>query len=142
MLSVNERDTLAPLEAAIAAVRTRVVDACARADRRPDEIRLVGVTKGVGPDLVRLAARAGIEEFGENYVQELREKRAAAPDAVWHFIGRLQRNKVRRVVEEADVVQTLEPGPAAERLARQADEAGRRIDSLIEVDFTGRRVGV
>jgi pyridoxal phosphate enzyme (YggS family) len=142
VLSVNDRDTLAPLEAAIAAVRARVGDACARAGRRPEEIRLVGVTKGVASDLVGLAARAGLQDFGENYVQELDEKRAAAPDAVWHFIGRLQRNKIRRVVELADVVHTLEPGPAVERLARVADEAGTRVDSLIEVDFTGRRVGV
>ncbi len=141
-LSVNHRDTLASLETAIAAVRARVAEACARADRRPEEVRLVGVTKGVAPERVGLAAGAGIQEFGENYVQELTAKRAAAPEAVWHYIGRLQRNKVRRVVESAHAVQTLEPGAAAQRLARVAAERGRPMDCLIEIDFTGTRVGV
>lgn len=101
---------------------------------------MIGVIKGVAGDAVAAAARAGLDEFGENYVQELEAKRSRAPDATWHFVGRLQRNKVHRVLAGADVVQTLEPGRAVDRLARLAGE--RPIDCLIEVDFTGRRVGV
>ncbi len=137
MIAVNERDTLAALEEAIEGVRGAVRRACERSGRLPGEVRLIGVTKGVSAEVVALAARAGLEEFGENYVQELAEKRPAAAEATWHFIGRLQRNKVPRVLELADVVQTLEPGAAAERMARM----GEGTDCLIEVDFTGRRVG-
>ena len=142
VLSVNDRDTLAALEAAIGEVRARIASACRRAGRRPEEVRLIGATTGVGRDRVALAARAGLEEFGENYVQELTEKRTAAPDAVWHFVGRVQRNKVPRILEHANVVQTLEPGAAADRLVRVAGERRQPIDCLIEVDFTGGRVGV
>ena len=138
VLAVNERDTLAALEEAIERVRDRVRAACERAGRLPGEVRLVGATKGVAADVVALAARAGLEEFGENYVQELTQKRPTAPNATWHFIGRLQRNKVRRVLETADVVQTLEPGGAADRFAEIGDG---RIECLVEVDFTGARVG-
>lgn len=91
--------------------------------------------------MIRLAAAAGVEEFGENYVQELEMKRGAAPDATWHFIGRLQRNKLRRVLEAADVVQTLEPGRATDRLLRLAGER-EPPECLIEVDLTGARVGI
>lgn len=139
--SVNDRDTLASLEVALAAVRRRIGAACGRGGRRPQDVRLVAVTKQVDPRVIRLAAAVGVEEFGENYVQELEMKRGAAPDATWHFIGRLQRNKVRRVLEAADVVQTLEPGRATERLLRLAGER-EPPECLIEVDFTGGRVGV
>lgn len=124
----------------MARVRDRVAGAARRAGRRADEVRLIGITKGVAGEVVAMAARAGLEEFGENYVQELVAKRAQAPDATWHFVGRLQRNKVPRLLGNADVVQTLEPGAAADRLARMAEE--RPVECLVEVDFTGRRVGV
>ncbi|HEV2871557.1 MAG TPA: YggS family pyridoxal phosphate-dependent enzyme [Actinomycetota bacterium] len=124
----------------MARVRDRVAGAARRAGRRADEVRLIGITKGVAGEVVAMAAGAGLEEFGENYVQELVAKRAQAPDATWHFVGRLQRNKVHRLLGNADVVQTLEPGAAADRLARMAEE--RPVECLVEVDFTGRRVGV
>jgi pyridoxal phosphate enzyme (YggS family) len=93
-------------------------------------------------EAVAAAARAGLTEFGENYVQELVIKREAAPEAAWHFVGRLQRNKVRWVLEAADVIQTLEPGPATERLAELAGDRGGTAECLVEVDFAGGRVGV
>lgn len=124
----------------MARVRDRVAMAARRAGRGADEVRLIGITKGVAGDVVALAGRAGLEEFGENYAQDLMAKRAQAPDAIWHFVGRVQRNKVKRILENADVVQTLEPGAAADRLARMAEE--RPIECLVEVDFTERRVGV
>jgi uncharacterized pyridoxal phosphate-containing UPF0001 family protein len=119
------------LEDGVARVRARIEAACARSGRRPEEVRIVGVTKGVPPDVVAAAPGAGLSDLGENYVQELMAKRSVAPDAAWHFIGRLQRNKVRGVVEHADVVQTLEPGSATERLARVAAEGGRTVDCLV-----------
>lgn len=132
----------ADLGRSIATVRGRVADACSLAGRDPREIRLVAVTKGVAEDRVAEAFRAGISEFGENYVRELARKREAAPEAMWHFIGRLQSNKVRDVLASADIVQTIEPGSAAERLSRLAAADGRAIECLVEVDFAGGRVGV
>ncbi|HEV2931053.1 MAG TPA: alanine racemase, partial [Propionibacteriaceae bacterium] len=122
-------------------VRGRLADACTRAGRRPEEVRLIGVTKEVTPVAVGQAWEAGLTDFGENYAQDLLAKREAAPDGTWHFIGRLQRNKVRRVLDLADVVHSLEPGGAARRLAELADGT-RPIDCLVEVDFTRERVGV
>jgi pyridoxal phosphate enzyme (YggS family) len=129
-------------ERALAEVRERIAEACRRAGRHPEDVRLIGVTKSVPPEKVRRVAAAGLREFGENYVQDLEAKRAAAPEARWHFIGRLQRNKVRRVLELADVVHTLEPGRATERLGEVAAEGERTVPCMVEVDFTGSRVGV
>ncbi|MGH2489750.1 MAG: YggS family pyridoxal phosphate-dependent enzyme, partial [Candidatus Limnocylindria bacterium] len=79
-------------------VRGRIERAADRAQRDPNEIRVVAVTKGFGPDVVRAAAAAGLGEFGENRVQEAEPKIAALPDATWHLVGHLQSNKARRAV--------------------------------------------
>jgi pyridoxal phosphate enzyme (YggS family) len=128
-------------EKALAEVRERIAAACRRAGRRPEDVRLIGVTKSIPPEDVQRVAAAGLREFGENYVGVLEAKRVAAPEATWHFIGRLQRNKVRRVLDLADVVQTLEPGRATERLGEIAEEEQRTVPCMVEVDFTGSRVG-
>lgn len=126
----------------MAEVRERIARTCHAAGRDPAEVRLVAVTKTVPAEAVRRAAEAGVSDLGENYVQELERKRTAAPEATWHFLGRVQSNKAHRVLEAADVVQTLEPGRAAERLERRAAERGASVACLVQVDFTGRRVGV
>lgn len=140
--SVNVSDRIPDLEGAIETVRGRIAGACRRSGRDPEQVRLVAVVKDVEPEDVASATGAGLREFGENYVQRMETKRAAAPDATWHFIGKLQSNKVRKVVDSSDVVQTLEPGRAAERLGALAAERNRPLPCLVEVDFTGQRVGI
>jgi PLP dependent protein len=102
----------------------------------------VAVTKGFPVATVEAAAAAGLSDLGENYVQDLVEKRAAAPEATWHFVGRMQRNKVPGVLDHAHVIHTLEPGRAVERLARLIAGAAEQPRLLVEVDFAGGRVGV
>jgi PLP dependent protein len=129
----------------VARARERLAAACGRAGRDPDEVRLVAACKTVRVDAMRAARAAGISEFGENYVQELRDKRQALADlegVTWHFIGTLQSRTAPRVAELADVVETLAPGRAAERLARRAAEGRAPLDVLIEVDLAGRGTGV
>ncbi|HEX9122553.1 MAG TPA: YggS family pyridoxal phosphate-dependent enzyme [Actinomycetota bacterium] len=123
-------------------VRREIWVACDRAGRDPSEVRLIAASKTVPSEAIRWAREAGIEDFGENYVQELRAKHDAAPDARWHFIGTLQSHSAHLVADLADVVQTLAPGSAVGRLARRAAGRGRRLSALIEVDFTGERTGV
>src|SRR6266700_3598262 len=125
----------------IEAVREAIASACARAGRRPQDVRLIAATKSVPADVVLEAREAGIEDFGENYAAELATK-AALVGARWHFLGRLQRGTAARVAEVADVVHSAEPGHGLERLARSAARAGRTIDCMAQVDFTGLRQGV
>ncbi len=123
-------------------VRRGIALACDRAGRDAGDVCLVAASKAVPPNAIRWARAAGVTDFGENYVKELRAKHAAAPDVRWHFIGTLQTNTAHHVAALADVVETVAGGRAAERLARRAAGAGRSIDALIEVDLTGERAGV
>jgi PLP dependent protein len=124
------------------ALREGIARAAERSGRDPGEVRLVAASKTVPSREVRAAVEAGVTELGENYVKELVAKRPAAPGATWHFIGTLQSHTAHKLAEVADVVQTLASTRATERLARRAAGAGRRIDALIEVDFTGERTGI
>jgi pyridoxal phosphate enzyme (YggS family) len=126
----------------LAAIREGIARACGRTGRDPTGVRLVAASKMVPVEAVEWVHEAGVIDFGENYVQELREKRGAVPDATWHFIGTLQSHTAHHVAELADVVETLTPGKAAVRLARRAAERGKRLRALIEVDFTNERTGV
>lgn len=132
-MSVSER---------LAVVRGRIERAARGAGRAPEDVTVVGATKGQPAWVVAEAASAGLEDFGENYVQELELKRPAARGARWHHLGRVQSNKARRIAQLADVVHGTEPGRGAERLGAAAGEGGRLLRVLLEVDFTGRRQGV
>src|ERR671937_1754370 len=112
------------LEENLDEVRTRIARAAQRSGREPADITLVAVTKTLPEDVVRAAAGLGVRDFGENYVNELAEKRSAAPDAMWHFIGTLQSRTANRVAELADVVHSAAPGRALERLVRRAASTG------------------
>jgi pyridoxal phosphate enzyme (YggS family) len=129
------------LSAAIERVRTRIAEACERVGRHPSEVTLVAVTKTVPIARVAEARDAGIGDFAENYANELAEK-ASAVDARWHFIGKLQSGTAAKVADAASVLHSAEPGRALERVAGRAERAGRSLDCLVEIDFTGRRQGL
>ncbi|MBI3647851.1 MAG: YggS family pyridoxal phosphate-dependent enzyme [Actinobacteria bacterium] len=131
-----------PLLANLARVRETIGRAAELAGRDPSEVRLVAASKTVPVGAMRRVAEAGVGDFGENYVKELRDKVQALPGVRWHFIGNLQVGSAHHVAGLADVVETLSGEHATRRLARRAAEAGRTLDALIEVDFTRERAGV
>jgi pyridoxal phosphate enzyme (YggS family) len=98
-------------------------------------VAVVGVTKGFGADAVAAAVAAGCDAIGENYAQELLDKRATieqlGPEV--HFIGRLQRNKVRQLVDIVDVWCSLDRASVIDEVAKRAP--GGRV--MIQVDTTG-----
>ena len=120
-------------------VRTRLRGVRDRIDvvERPwtHRVAVVGVTKGFGPDAVVAAVGAGCDAIGENYAQELLDKRATIerlrPEV--HFIGRLQRNKVRQLAGLVDVWCSLDRASAIDEVAKRS--TGARV--LIQVDTTG-----
>ena len=126
----------------LARIRASIAEAADTAGRDPAEVLLVAAAKTVSVEAVRWVAEAGVAAVGENYVQELRAVHDAVPGVRWHFIGTLQTNSAHHVAALADVVETVAGGRATERLARRAAEAGRTIDVLMEVDYTGSRTGV
>ncbi len=118
-------------------VRERIAAAAHRAGRSVDEIELVAVSKTQPIEAVREVLAAGVRVFGENRVQEGVVKVPALPEARWHFIGRLQRNKARRAVELFELIHGLDSVRLAETLARLGEERGRPVDALIEVNVGG-----
>lgn len=106
-----------------AAVRVRVEAACSRAGRPASDVTIVAVSKTQPASAVREAIAAGARDFGENYAQELAQKRAEVggqPDLRWHFIGRLQRNKVKLVAGQVALVHAVDSIELAEELGKRA----------------------
>lgn len=101
--------------------------------RRP--VRLVAVTKGFGPEVVQAVLAAGVTDIGESYAQELVAKAAAVPGARWHFVGRLQSNKVRRMASLVELWQSIDRPELAAELGRRAPGAR----ALVQVDVCGGR---
>jgi len=125
----------------LARIRAGIARAAAHSSREASEVTIVAAGKTVPIASIRRASELGVSDFGENYVKELRDKARQLPEPRWHFIGTLQTNTAHHVAELADVVQTLASERATDRLARRAVGAGRLIEALIEVDFTGERPG-
>jgi len=106
--------------ARLAEVRTQVDAACLRAGRTPEEVHLVAVSKTHPLEAIEAAAATGQQDFGESYAQELRDKGAARPDLRWHFIGRIQTNKIKYIAPRAHRVHALERLDHAQALAKRA----------------------
>lgn len=126
----------------LADVRERIDRACQRAGRDPTSVTLVAVSKTHPAELVREAWAAGQRVFGENYVQELTAKAAALGDLdglSWHFIGHLQRNKVKEVLGAASTIETIDSTRLAAEVAKRAEQLGKRVAVLIEVSVAGEK---
>jgi pyridoxal phosphate enzyme (YggS family) len=126
----------------LAHIRSGIDATCRRVGRDATTVRIVAAAKGVPAERVRWVADAGVTDVGENYVNELADKRPDVAGVRWHFIGNLQSHTAHRVAEVADVVETLASERAARRLAGRAAARGAELPALIEVDFTGERAGV
>ena len=125
----------------IARVRAELADAAAEAGRRPEDILLVGASKMNDAAACRAAIAAGIDALGENRVQEMAEKSAlhAYDGAPLHFIGHLQRNKVRQVVGQAALIHSAGSVELLREIDRQAEKRSLVQDVLLEVNIGGEQ---
>jgi hypothetical protein len=131
---LGDSDLLGTIRDRLAAARATIAAAARRAGRDPTGVRIVAVTKTLPPEVVGAALAAGLEDVGENYVQEARAKRAAVQGGCWHLIGGLQRNKVRAAVAVFDRIDTVDSSALAAALSAAAAAAGRSVPVLIEVN--------
>ncbi|HUU08951.1 MAG TPA: YggS family pyridoxal phosphate-dependent enzyme [Phycisphaerae bacterium] len=124
------------LAANLADVRDRIAAAAARSGRTSGAVRLVAVTKTVGPETIRALVAAGQTDVGENRPQQLRDRAAALAGlgVAWHMIGHLQRNKVRHVVPACALIHSVDSLRLAEEIGRRALAAGGRTTCLLEVN--------
>lgn len=123
----------------IRAIRERMARAARQAGRDPAEVLLVGASKMNDAEACRAAIDAGIDALGENRVQEMTGKLAqhAYDGAPLHFIGHLQRNKVRQVVGKVSLIHSAGSLPLLEEIQRQAERLDVVQDVLLEVNVGG-----
>lgn len=129
----------------LAAVLARIAEACQSSGRRPAEVTLVAVSKGVSAAAVIELLRAGVDhglvDLGENKAQELLAKSAEVADLSpprppsWHFVGQLQRNKAAAVTGVAAMVHSVDRSSLVRALARAAQDRDEPLPVLIQVDL-------
>jgi PLP dependent protein len=119
---------------ALQAVRDSIAAACRRSGRSPDEVRLVGVTKGVDEGRILEAHAAGLNDFGENYLQEAKRKIETLQHGIcWHMIGYIQTNKVKYMSRLFKYVHSVDRIEVLEALER----CGKETKVLFELNLSG-----
>jgi PLP dependent protein len=124
----------------LAAVESRIARACENAGRQRAEVTLVAVSKGHPAEQLRAAYALGIRDFGENYAQELESKArdlADLADLRFHFIGHLQSNKAKLIVQHAWCMHTVDTASLARELDRRASALAKTLPVLAEVNVGG-----
>jgi pyridoxal phosphate enzyme (YggS family) len=128
-------------------VKDRIRTAAERVGRSEKDVLLVAVTKTRSPEEIALAIRAGVTDVGENKVQEIIEKfdkverlaeqSGTGANVKWHMIGHLQRNKVKYIIDKADVIHSVDSIRLAEEIDRRAADRGRTMDVLVQINAAG-----
>ena len=123
----------------LAAIRQRIAAAAAAAGRRPEDVRLLAVSKTFSADHVRAAYAAGQRDFGENKVQEALQKREETADLEirWHLIGHLQSNKAKKAAPAFAAIHSIDSVDLVRRVDTAAEDAGAAPDLYIQVDLAG-----
>ncbi len=119
-------------------VRERVAEAALRAQRDPDSVRIIVVTKTVAAEVVALLPELGVREIGENRVQEAASKLTALShlDLRWHMIGHLQTNKVRKALQIFHRVHSVDRPSVLEALSAEGVRREREVDCLLQVNVS------
>ena len=119
-------------------VQERIAQAALGAGRNPDDIQLVAVSKTVSAATIQQAINAGVTILGENYLQEARKKIEEIGHAVrWDFIGHLQSNKAKYVVDLFDIIQSVDRLSLAQEINRLAKKKGKTVKVLLQVNISG-----
>lgn len=125
----------------ISVVEQRIHQACERAGRNPDDVKVVPAIKTVSPEDILEAADLGYTSVGENRIKEAKRKyqqmgdRAAELD--WHYIGHMQSNKVNKVVTIASMVQSIDRMKIVKKMNRRLKKVDKTMDVLIQVNTSG-----
>lgn len=120
-------------------VHRRIEKACQKADRKPDEIMLVAVSKTMSVNKIKKAFNCGQIHFGENRARELQDKMDAIEDnrIQWHMVGPLQTNKVKYMVGRVNWIESIPKRKTLREIEKRASRIDRVIDTLIQVNISG-----
>jgi pyridoxal phosphate enzyme (YggS family) len=132
------------IESRIAALREEIVNTCQIANRDPNSVNLLAISKTMDADAVGSAIHAGQEHFGENYLQDAQPKVSAFPEAIWHFVGGIQSNKTRDIANMFGWVHGVATEKVAKRLSEQRNPMLGRLNCLIQVNLSNedQKLGV
>ena len=115
-------------------LKERIIVQCESSSRETDAIKLVAVSKYFGIDAISEANNLGVTDFGENKAQELRDKYQLLGDKVkWHFIGTLQKNKVKYVVKAAELIHSVDSITLADEINKQSEKLDKVQNVLLEI---------
>lgn len=133
---------MSSIAANFAEVQQRIAAACAAADRKPDSVALLAVSKYSSAEAVREALATGHQAFGESRVQALVAKASelqGEQQLQWHLIGSLQTNKVRELLQvpRLALVHSVDRQKLADALQRELAAAGKELDVLLQINATG-----
>jgi PLP dependent protein len=119
-------------------LRKRIEQTCQKCGRRSEDVQLIAVSKTFPAAAIHEAVGAGHIDFGENYVQELQEKRQALVNHMihWHFIGHLQSNKVKYIAEYIYLIHSVDDLSLGKEISKRAERYKRVQDILVEVHTT------
>ncbi|MFE4521345.1 YggS family pyridoxal phosphate-dependent enzyme [Cytobacillus firmus] len=116
-------------------IETAIQEACTKANRKPEEITLIAVTKYVSAERAQEALEAGIHHLGENRDEGLLAKWEVLKDRpTWHFIGTLQTRKVKNIIDKVDYIHSLDRLSLAKEIDKRAD---RKINCFVQVNVSG-----
>lgn len=119
-------------------VEQNIKAACEKAGRSRDSVKLIAVSKTKPVEMLKEVYDEGVFDFGENKVQEIVAKRDNMPsDVKWHMIGHLQRNKVKYIIEDVELIHSVDSYRLAEEINIQAKKVNRIVPILIEVNVAG-----
>ncbi|MFZ5944114.1 MAG: YggS family pyridoxal phosphate-dependent enzyme [Bacillota bacterium] len=106
-----------------------------RSNRTSEQVNLVVVTKNRSLTEIQQVLEQGYGTLGENRVQELKEKYPSFPDAQWHLIGHLQRNKVKYITDKVQLVHSLDSLTLAQEINKKMESLGKPLDCLVQVNI-------
>lgn len=131
--SIEEK--IAIFDENIASIRQQIAEAAAASGRRAEDITLLAATKTVPVEVINHAIGCGVACVGENRVQEFLSKYAELQPCTRHFIGHLQTNKVKDIIDKVDMIQSVHSVKLAREISKQAARVGKTMDILIEVNI-------
>ncbi|GHV16210.1 YggS family pyridoxal phosphate enzyme [Clostridia bacterium] len=116
-------------------VREKIAHAAIDCGRNPSDITLIAASKNANAEQINAAIKAGVNDIGENRVQQLLEKYDRTLPVKWHFIGRLQTNKVKYIIEKVDLIHSVDNIKLAKEIDKQARRIHKTQNILIQVNF-------
>ena len=124
------------IELSYGTIKENVRKACLESGRDPSKVNILAVSKGQTLEAIREAYRVGYDKFGENYLQEAKDKIDRLSAVNWHFIGAIQSNKTREIAKNFDWVHSVDSEKLARRLSEHRDPKKGKLKIFIQVNTT------